>query len=294
MCNEDRHYQTCCFEGPEGPAGLQGKQGEQGVPGIQGVPGQTGAQGPRGLQGEKGEKGDAGAQGLKGDKGDRGDVGPQGAAGQNGAVGPAGPAGAKGDTGEQGPIGLTGPQGPAGPKGDKGDTGEKGEKGEKGDPGETLFNGAYLYIYSNRDQPLDAHKGSTDFAKFESVGVTSGDFDLSMANTDGSVKFLKAGTYKLSYDVDGRLEAPFPSPVPSWGVALYKNDLLIKGSGQAGFSQSPDDDAICLNSQIIVDVLENDIIKLRNITMFPIFLKAMHEELVDPVGSAVFTAMQIR
>lgn len=288
MCNEDRHYQTCCFEGPEGPAGLQGKQGEQGVPGIQGVPGQTGAQGPRGLQGEKGEKGDAGAQGLKGDKGD---VGPQGAAGQNGAVGPAGPAGAKGDTGEQGPIGLTGAQGPAGPKGDKGDT---GEKGEKGDPGETLFNGAYLYIYSNRDQPLDAHKGSTDFAKFESVGVTSGDFDLSMANTDGSVKFLKAGTYKLSYDVDGRLEAPFPSPVPSWGVALYKNDLLIKGSGQAGFSQSPDDDAICLNSQIIVDVAENDIIKLRNITMAPIFLKAMHEELVDPVGSAVFTAMQIR
>lgn len=288
MCNEDRHYQTCCYEGPEGPAGLQGKQGEQGVPGIQGVPGQTGAQGPRGLQGEKGEKGDAGAQGLKGDKGD---VGPQGAAGENGAVGPAGPAGAKGDTGEQGPIGLTGPQGPAGPKGDKGDT---GEKGEKGDPGSTLSNAAYLYIYSNRDQPLDAHNGSTDFAKFESVGVTSGDFDLSMANTDGSVKFLKAGTYKLSYDVDGRLEAPFPSPVPSWGVALYKNDLLIKGSGQAGFSQSPDDDAICLNSQIIVDLVENDIIKLRNITMFPIFLKAMHEELVAPVGSAVFTALQIR
>lgn len=293
MCKDNMCCERCCLEGPAGPAGMQGPQGEQGVPGMQGIPGQTGAQGPRGLQGEKG---DVGPQGLKGDKGDKGDAGEQGATGLAGPAGPMGEKGEKGDTGlkgdkgdtgEQGPVGATGPAGPAGEKGDT------GEKGEKGDPGENLLGRAHLTLYSNVDQNMDANGGAADYVKFEANQSNSGDFDLSMANVDGSIRFLKTGTYFLSYTVDGGLLPPFPSPVPSWALAFYKNNVLVTASGQAGFSQSPDDDAICLSVELLLDMAANDVLKLRNMTMFPIFLKAVHPELVAPVASAVVTAVQI-
>jgi len=259
----------CCgCYGPQGPQGIQGFQGPQGPAGQAGAAGAPGAVGAQGIQGV------AGPQGPKGDLGPAGSQGPQGAAGK------------KGDTG------AIGPQGPNGSVGAQGVQGIQGVPGKDCNP--ECCDKCYLSVYSIKDQTLSKNGSGTDIAKFEAVSVgTNTCLDWTKAATTGEVKILKSGVYKLEWLADGMLAPPFNSPVPSWGLALYKNGVVIPGTAIAGFSQSPDDDANCLTALLNVTCAAGDILTLRNISTFAIFLKAIHGELVVPMTSCSISALKV-
>lgn len=205
-----------------------------------------------------------------------------------------GPQGIPGPQGPQGVQGVPGVQGSTGPQGVQGPQGIQGQKGDPGKDCDCSGSSNYLSLYSLLDQQLGAYGSATDFAKLENLGVgTPSSFDWSLAASTGVVKVLIAGIYQVQWDADGMLAAPFPSPVPSWGLALYRNGVLLPGSAVAGFSQSPDDDANCLAALINVQLNVGDTLQIKNIGMNPIVLKAIHPELVAPMTSASFSALKI-
>ena len=238
----------------------------------------------------QGPQGVPGKQGIQGIQGVPGAAGPAGASGATGAQGPAGITGAMGAQGAQGVPGAQGPGGVAGPQGIQGLQGAPGKDCNNTD----CCNKGYLSLYSISDQTLGANGSATDFAKLEALGVgVNTYFDWSLAATTGIIKVLKAGVYQLQWDADGMLAPPFSTPVPSWGLALYRNGVLLPGSAVAGFSQSPDDDANCLSALINVQLAVNDTLQIKNISTAPIFLKSNHPELVAPMTSASFSALKI-
>lgn len=206
--------------------------------------------------------------------------------------GPQGPMGLQGPQGIQGVPGAQGAIGPQGIQGNAGAQGPKGDAGKDCDCSQSNM-AASFNIYSNVDQHLTPANSSTDFAKFEAQNYADANFDLSQVNVTGEIKFLKAGKYLVLYGTNGRLEAPFPSPVPSWGMGLFKNNVLVPGSIQAAFSQSPDDDSLCLNNEVIIDVMANDLIKLRSVSNNNVFLKSVDTDLLYPVSSVNMAAIRI-
>lgn len=206
--------------------------------------------------------------------------------------GPVGPAGLQGEQGVQGVPGAQGIMGPAGPQGPRGLQGPKGDPGKDCDCSQAGSK-AYFNLYSHLDQHLSPFGGAADYCKLPSSNSVSADFDISQANVSGEVKFLKAGIYKIGYAVDGHLEAPFPSPVPSWGMGLYLNGVFVPGSAQAGFSQSPDDDSISLSCAVVIDVKAGDLLKLRSISSSPVMLESVHSELPVPMASSCLFAVQV-
>jgi hypothetical protein len=205
---------------------------------------------------------------------------------EQGPQGPAGMQGMQGIQGVPGPQGIPGPTGLQGPQGLQGVPGAAGQN--------CLCNAGYLSLYSIINQNLTANGGTNDFATLENLGVgVSGYFDWSTASIDGKIKVLQAGVYQVQWDADGMLAQPFPSPVPSWGLALYRNGAVLPGSAVAGYNSSPDDDATCLSNLINVQLNVGDVLQIKNIASYPIFLKAIHPELVVPMTSASFSALLI-
>lgn len=201
--------------------------------------------------------------------------------------------GPEGPAGTQGPQGISGPMGPQGPMGP---TGSQGPRGPKGDPGKDCDchdTHAYLNIFSQLDQTLDASGGASDTAKFELLNaLTPPFFDISMAALTGAIKVLVAGVYVVEWFANGMLQPPYPSPVPSWGLTLYKNGVAVPGASQAGFSQSPDDDASSISARVVIALAANDILTVENISMLPIILKAVHPELVVSATSCSLTVIK--
>lgn len=204
-----------------------------------------------------------------------------------------GPQGIPGLQGEQGIQGVPGPQGIPGPQGVQGVQGLQGPAGKDCDCNQTGSGRCYVSVYSLVDQQLGVNGSPTDFAKFELTSVGVGDcLDWSMAS-QGIIKVLKSGDYKVEWLINGQLAPPFPSPVPSFGFGVYKNGVAIPGTSVAGFSQSPDNDAECLTQLLNISLAANDILMLKSVTTFPVNLKAVHAELVVPMTSASMSIMKI-
>jgi len=235
-----------------------------------------------------GPQGPQGVPGLQGPQGQQGVNGNDGAPGQTGPQGPQGPQGPAGVNGSQGPVGQMGPQGTPGPQGPQGIQGIPGK-----DCDSDCCKKAYINLYSELDQSLSAFNSGNDFALLEKIGVMTADFDITNATLNGTVKFLKSGVYQIGWDANGHLTPPFPSPVPSWALGMWLNGVFLQGSGIAGFSQSPDDDATALAAIFNVTINAGDVIQIRNASTFPISLKAFHPELAVLMTSASFTALQI-
>lgn len=291
---DHEHNCGCCScPGPQGPQGVQGMQGPQG---IQGPIGASGPMGPVGAVGPMGPKGNDGPPGPVGPQGPQGQMGLQGPQGQPGSQGPAGPQGSQGPVGPMGPMGPDGQPGPQGPQGVPGPQGIQGLQGVPGkDCNPDCCQKVFVNLFSEIDQHLAAHGAGVDYAMLQNVGVLSSplDFDISLASTLGQIKFLKSGVYTLAWDANGQLEPPFPFPVPSWAMGFYLNGVFVPGSAIAGFNQSPDDDATCLTNVQNVSINAGDVIVVRNVSKFPIFLKSVHPELVVPATCASFSAIKI-
>ncbi len=173
-----------------------------------------------------------GPQGPQGVQGPAGVAGPAGPQGQQGVMGPQGPQGMQGQPGAQGEMG------PAGPKGDKGDKGDAGAKGDKGDQGPIGPQGPagicdcpeiYANVWSQVNQSQSAFAAGSDAVMFEGSNDVAG-IDISNANVNGEIKIMTAGDYKISWTVNGRLQPPFPAPVPSWAYSVFINDVFVPGA----------------------------------------------------------------
>lgn len=178
--------------------------------------------------------------------------------------------------GPQGVPGLQGPQGmqgPSGPQGPMGQTGMQGPQGLQGAPGkdcephnrECNCCESYVNVWAQPPQILGPNGAANDSVLFQfNNAIVAADFDLSQMAIDGSIKFLKSGDYRIAYGAEAKVSQPIPLPVPSFSFGLWKNGVLIPGSTISGYTQAPGDDTIQVNGEVMISIIANDVIKLRN------------------------------
>lgn len=279
MCNDSTN--CCGCFGPQGPQGIQGFQGPQGPQGVTGQNGATGAIGPQGLMGLQGPIGNAGPIGPMGPAGPQGNVGPQGAIGPIGPTGLQGIQGVPGADGQMGPVGATGPMGPTGPQGVQGVQGLNGADcmGDCCD--------AYANLFATIAQIVTAYNTPGDTVLLDAQNaVSAGDFDLTMTNIDGSIKFLRHAIYHVQWQLQARITPPVPNPVPSWSFGFWINGVLVPGSIYSGFTQAPGDDACHSTGDIIIEVKAGDVLKLRNTSVSSVNLNPSVTGSVFPITIA--------
>ena len=158
------------------------------------------------IRGPQGPAGPSGARGPQGPQGPVGPIGPTGATGATGATGPIGP------VGPQGPVGATGATGPIGPQGPVGPTGATGATGATGPQGPSGTNNA-LYAGVN-DVTADA-------GAIIPLALVDQTADTTLSVSNGSVNLPQAGTYLISYFINGSV------PTGSLSTTLYLNDAPI-------------------------------------------------------------------
>lgn len=180
--------------------------------------------------------------------------------------GPQGPAGLQGEQGIQGVPGAQGIMGPSGPQGVQGLQGPPGICTDEQCHGSGASNCiSYANVWAQPPQILGPNGAANDAVLFQfQNAVVAADFDFSMMSIDGSIKFLKAGAYRIAYGAEAKVSQPIPTPVPSFSFGLWKNAVLIPGSTISGYTQAPGDDTTQIVGEVMIDVLANDVVKLRN------------------------------
>jgi hypothetical protein len=182
--------------------------------------------------------------------------------------GQEGPRGLQGEQGLQGVPGAQGVMGPAGPQGPRGLQGAPGKDCQSQPSNECNCCESYANVFSSAAQVIGAFNSSSDFVKFEKQNaVVASDFDLSMMNVNGEIKFLKHAVYMLSWEIQAKLSSPVPNPVPSWAFGLSLNGAIVQGSVFSGFNQAPSDDVAHINGAVIIEVQVNDLLKLRSASL---------------------------
>lgn len=201
-----------------------------------------------------------------------------------------GPQGVPGLQGEQGIQGVPGAQGIMGPHGLQGVQGLQGPAGmcncddcpDKGGSCER-----YANVYASVAQVIGAFGASNDMVLFDQQNsVSVSDFDLSLTNSNGDIKFLKHGIYHIQWQLQARITGPVPNPVPSWSFGFWKNGALVPGSIYSGFTQAPGDDACHSTGDIIIEVQAGDAIKLRNTSVSSVNLNPNVTGSVFPITIA--------
>lgn len=180
-----------------------------------------------------------------------------------------GPQGVPGLQGEQGIQGVPGAQGIMGPQGVQGVQGLQGPPGictpEQCQGGECNCCESYANVWAQPPQILGAFGSPDDAVLFQNQNaIAAADFDLSMMSIDGSIKFLKSGVYRINYGAEAKVSQPIPLPVPSFSFGLWKNTTLIPGSTISGYTQAPGDDTTQITGEVMISVLANDVVRLRN------------------------------
>ncbi|MFI5405456.1 MAG: hypothetical protein ACHQ1D_02965 [Nitrososphaerales archaeon] len=211
--------------------------------------------GPMGHDGKQGPKGEQGVPGIQGVPGVNGVNGVNGVDGQMGAQGP------------MGPVGPAGEQGPMGPKGDciECPCDCKPEEPE------------FAQVYSTADQNLFASPGINlpgGVVLFENAVFATPNIDITNAALLGQIKVNKAGWYTIEQSVCGTLN-PLSAPLIVWGLAIFKNGLIIPGTTFVDMTLSPDQQANNTSSLIIVFLNVGDVLELHNMTTQNLLLNAI-------------------
>ncbi len=206
----------------------------------------------------------------------------------------------------EGPIGPQGPRGPEGAMGPTGSQGPRGQMGPKGDPGictpeQCQGMGSkcesYANVFATVPQLVNAYGNADDMVLFDSQNaVSASDFDLSMMNVSGEIKFLRNAVYHMQWQLQARVSPPVPNPTPSWSFGFWVNGSLVGGSIYSGFTQAPGDDACHSTGDIIIEMKVGDTLKLRNTSVsrvslnpnvtgsvFPITIASINIECVKPI-----------
>lgn len=180
-----------------------------------------------------------------------------------------GPQGVPGLQGEQGIQGVPGAQGAMGPQGVQGVQGLQGPPGvchcEDCPDRDCNCCESYANVWAQPPQILGPFGSATDAVLFQfQNAVVAADFDLTMMAIDGSIKFLKAGVYRVNFGAEAKVSQPIPLPVPSFSFGLWKNAVLVPGSTISGYTQAPGDDTIQVNGEVMIAFAAGDVLKLRN------------------------------
>jgi hypothetical protein len=226
-----------------------------------------------------GPMGHMGPQGPKGLQGPMGAQGPKGVDGVNGLDGVDGAPGAPGKNGLNGLNGHDGAQGPAGPQG------EPGPQGLQGVPGDCVqcpcdcepVKPEFAQIYSAVDQNLAASPGinaAGGAILFENNVFATANIDLTNANINGQVKFLKGGWYSIEQEVCANLN-PLSEPLIAWGLALFRNGVLVAGTTFVDMTLSPVQQANNTSSLFLILLAAGDVITLNNMTTQNLNLNAI-------------------
>jgi len=176
---------------------------------------------------------------------------------------------------EQGPQGVPGLQGPQGVQGIMGLQGIQGIAGMQGAPGKDCDctgtgNGgvgcvSYANIWAQPPQVIAAFGTGADAVLFQSTNaIIAADFDLTKMAVDGSVKFLKAGVYRINFGAEAKVSQPIPFPIPSFSFGLWLNNVLVPGSTISGFTQAGSDDTLQVTGEVMIAIAAGDVLKLRN------------------------------
>ena len=206
-------------------------------PGVQGPVGAQGPSGPQGLQGLPGTTGLTGPTGPQGVPGLQGAAGTNGLPGTPGITGATGPQGIPGTTGPQGIQGLTGPQGPC-----------------------CALSGTFVNVYSLLDQMVAP--GSA--VLMEGLNSTTISFDTSMTPITGSIVFSKAGIYEITWNVEGQLTPPYPTPTPGWSMGLTLDSVLVPGSVFGAYLTGPGEISRATGNSVIIAVAAGQTLQLVN------------------------------
>ncbi len=200
--------------------------------------------------------------------------------------GPQGSPGIQGPQGLQGPAGSQGPQGVAGPQGLQGAQGLQGLPGKDCDCSQSSCV-RYANVYASVAQLVGPYSSPNDMVLFDKQNsVSAADFDLSMMNSSGDIKFLSHGIYHIQWQLQARITAPVPSPVPSWSFGFWLNGVLVDGSIYSGFTQAPGDDACHSTGDVIIEVKANDMLRLRNTSVSAVNLNPSVTGSVFPITIA--------
>lgn len=201
-----------------------------------------------------------------------------------------GPQGVPGLQGEQGIQGVPGAQGIMGPQGIQGVQGLQGPAGIcdcECDGTDCHCFESYANVYANPPQILTAFGGASDAVLFQGQNaITAADFDLTMMSINGSIKFLRSGTYYINWGAEAKVSQPIPVPVPSFSFGLWKNGVIVPGSTLSGYTQAPGDDTIHISGDVTIDVLANDVLKLRNASSNGVDLTPNTTGIIFPVTVA--------
>jgi hypothetical protein len=197
--------------------------------------------------------------------------------------------------GPQGVPGLQGPQGIQGVPGSQGipgATGAQGPQGIQGMPGicdcAALQTMIYANVYASVAQVIAAYSTApADTVLFDQQNsVSTGNFDLTQANVTGAIKFLNHGIYHISWELQARITAPVPTPVPSWSFGFWLNGVLVPGSIYSGFTQAPGDDACHSTGDVIIEVQAGALLQLRNTSVSSVDLNPNVTGSVFPITIA--------
>lgn len=205
------------------------------------------------------------------------------------------------EQGPRGPIGLQGPQGIQGVPGAQGVAGSEGQQGPQGLQGIPGKDGvcrpedchkkchcvsAYCSVYSLKKQILSAYGAGNDAVQFDAQAQVSVDFDVSMVNVSGEIKFLKHGIYSITWIGQASVTPPIPQPVPSFSFALFLDGVLSPGTVNSSFTQSPNDDNAHTSGQCIIEVGMNQKLVLRNASALSITMDPNITGSVFPICNA--------
>lgn len=208
--------------------------------------------------------------------------------GPQGVPGPQGPQGVQGVSGPQGSPGSTGLQGPQGLQGPKGDPGKDCDCS-----GQSNSDLPYANLYASAAQTIQPYNAGqvSDQVLFDSQNAVSSnlDFDLSLKNTSGDIKFLKHGIYQMQWELQARITNPVPVPVPSWSFGFWLNGALVPGSIYSGYTQAPGDDAAHSTGNVILEVKAGDMLRLRNTSISTVSLNPNVTGSVFPITIATIT-----
>lgn len=212
-----------------------------------------------------------------------------------------GPQGVPGLQGEQGIQGVPGAQGIMGPQGVQGVQGLQGPAGvcnpEDCQGGSTGCHccESYLNVFSNKSELLGAFGAANDRVLFDHQNaVTAADFDLTMMNTNGEIKFLKHAVYDIQFHLQARVNPPLPDPVPSWSFGLFLNGALIPGSVFSGFNQSPNDSVSFTASEVQIEIKVGDILTLRNTSSLVVLMDPIVIGSTFPITIASLSAICLK
>lgn len=203
-----------------------------------------------------------------------------------------GPQGVPGLQGPQGIAGVAGPQGPVGLTGAQGIQGLQGLPGKDGTS--ASWSASYLNVYSLVSQVVGPNGSSTDTVMFNSQAAVSSDFDTSAKNTTGAIKFLTHGIYSFSWIAQANMTPPVPSPVPSYSFALYLDGVLLPGSVDSAFTQSPNDDNAHTSGQTIVEVMAGQTLTMRNSSVVSVTMNPLPSGSVYPIANASIVAILLK